>query len=332
MLKLLQVCNVGNIVGGTAACAWSVTKAFPDCEHHLLFFGEITNETRTAFLHCRIETVSKLDENIVRRINPDLGILHNTPRSRLEKRLPCATIQYLHSRITPESSDITVACSDWLAKQYTNPPDVCLQGVPCPSTPEETEARFQKQELTIGRICTPQSRKWPKELIAFYSRLSEEHPTVNWEFIGCPNAMQQELRRACKNRTTFRPAGWQSRENLWRWDAMLYHHPHLAESFGRTVAEAMRAGCIPIVDNKGGFREQIVEGTGFLCGSQEEFLQAVSNLKSPEVRCVRSQHCRKHADELFSLKAFRHRLLDVLELLLGKVVQAAPSPSGRGLG
>ena len=316
MIKLLQVCNVGNVVGGTAACAWSITKAFPDCKHHILFFSAMTEETQTAFAHCRKEAVSKLDGKIVRRIAPDIVIFHNTPRSKIREKLPCPTIQYLHSKITPAFSDLTIACSNWLANRYPDTPEVCLQGVPRPISPEKMESRFLKGELTIGRICTPQLRKWPEESIAFYNFLSKEHPKANWEFVGCPETMRLQLRDACRNRATFLQGGWLSRSQLWRWDAMLYHHPHLTESFGRTVAEAMRAGCIPVVDNQGGFREQIVEGSGFLCLSPEEFSQAVSILKTPNVRCVRSQYCRKHADSLFSFKVFRKNLLHFFESLL----------------
>ena len=48
-MRLLQVCNVGRIVGGTAACAWSITRAFPDLEHHVAFLSSITDETQRGF-------------------------------------------------------------------------------------------------------------------------------------------------------------------------------------------------------------------------------------------------------------------------------------------
>ena len=107
----------------------------------------------------------------------------------------------------------------------------------------------------IGRICTPQQKKWPNDVDEFYGRLADSYPQIRWEFIGCPTELQSRLSTVCHGRTTFLPAGWGARSRLWNWDALLYHNPQVTESFGRTVAEAMRAGCIPIVDDRGGFRE-----------------------------------------------------------------------------
>jgi len=46
--------------------------------------------------------------------------------------------------------------------------------------------------------------------------------------------------------------------------------PEKVEHFGITTVEAMAAGCIPIVVGKGGQKEIISEGTGFLCSDASE--------------------------------------------------------------
>jgi len=162
----------------------------------------------------------------------------------------------------------------------------------------------------IGRICTPQQNKWPNDVDEFYGRLADRYPQIRWEFIGCPAELQTRLSSVCHRRATFLPAAWEARSRLWHWDALLYHNPQVTESFGRTVAEAMRAGCIPIVDDRGGFREQIAEGCGFLCRSPSDFTEAIAALQSAGTRWKMSRECEAHADEQFSLARFGRELLE----------------------
>ena len=79
--------------------------------------------------------------------------------------------------------------------------------------------------------------------------------------------------------------------------------------FFLSAAEAMRAGCIPIVDRRGGFIEQLEPSSGFLCDSLAEFDRAIETLLVPEVRQRLSLKCEEHADRHFSLTRFRTDLL-----------------------
>lgn len=49
MLRILQVCNVGQITGGTAACAWTITRALPWAQHTVAFLSPVSGDTREAF-------------------------------------------------------------------------------------------------------------------------------------------------------------------------------------------------------------------------------------------------------------------------------------------
>jgi glycosyltransferase involved in cell wall biosynthesis len=71
----------------------------------------------------------------------------------------------------------------------------------------------------------------------------------------------------------------------------------------------MRSGCVPIVDDRGGFREPITSGCGYLCEGQQEFAEAISELQSSTHRWKMLRACRAHADETFSLKRFGNELL-----------------------
>ena len=226
-----------------------------------------------------------VDATIIDQASPDIVILHNTPQHRCDKFLLIPTLQYLHSRIQPSVADGVVFCSHWLDSLTPNiDGEVCYQAVPRPKRPRgNSESRDLSHFPTIGRICTPTRAKWPELLPEFYRGAANRFPKVQWEFVGCPGEMQKELTTAWNGRTRFFPASWDAREQLWRWDALLYHNPRVPESFGRTVAEAMRAGCIPIVDNQGGFVEQIAEGCGFLCDDESEFHSAIGGIQSLKI-------------------------------------------------
>lgn len=311
-MRLLQVCNVGNICGGTAACAWTITHAFPRHEHQIVFFSTPTTETIQAFAHCDIHVRRLIDDKTVRELVPDVILLHNTSVDRVDISMNAITVQYHHSAGVRAAATRHIACSSWLTNRIATPAQVLYQPVPVPPRPYPSKTRHLQDEPTIGRICTPTLQKWPRELIPFYHQLSEQFPTVRWEFIGAPEQLRPGLSRACGGRVAFHKAGFAARKHLWRWDALLYHHPTLTESFGRTVAEAMRGGCIPIVDDRGGFCEQIESGrTGFLCGSVNDFKEAIATIVSlPQRRQISLDAIA--ASSQFSLEAFYRQFRSLL--------------------
>jgi glycosyltransferase involved in cell wall biosynthesis len=317
MIRLLQVCNVGEIRGGTGACAWSVTRALPDFHHEVWSLTEPNLETIRAFAPIPIRRPgAKLDQEI-RASTADLVLLHNISRQRLSKILSQPTLNYLHSKINPAPAQQRVVCSEYLNQLYGGKERVLWQGVPRATRPElQTGIRELRKDLIVGRLCTPTDRKWWPDLPEFYGKIATELPDVRFEFIGCPERLQKELQYACQGRSKYAQPGWNIRSKLWTWDVLLYHHPTLPETFGRTVAEACRAGCIPVVDRRGGFVEQLAGEGGLLCDNVDEFIESLRFLRDPAVRWKRSRACRSRAEERFSLTAFRARLLKEFRQLL----------------
>jgi hypothetical protein len=311
-MHLLQVCNVGQIVGGTAACAWSVTRALPQLAHTVAFLSRPDAVTRLAFEPHEVLHWPHCTSDRIQQVRPDLILLHNISVSQSSSWDGAVTIQYVHSAGRRLPADRTVYCSSWLAEQCRAPNATVLwQGVPLPNHPSVPRPRVEGR-LRIGRICTPTARKWPDMLPAFYTHLATQHPHVDWEFVGCPATMQPLLHAACSGRVTFYPANWQARSHVWHWDALLYHHPTLTESFGRTVAEAARAGCIPIVDARGGFTEQleVLGGRGYR--TWPEFADAIAGLSAPKYRQRLSDTIRLEANEQFSFARFGERLQSLM--------------------
>ncbi|MCA9054399.1 MAG: glycosyltransferase family 4 protein [Planctomycetaceae bacterium] len=252
---------------------------------------------------------------MLQQLEADLLVLHNISTDRVCDVTAPLVVQYLHSRITPAAADVTVACSRWLADQY--PSDavdaVLYQPVSLPRPERNAGNRTLRNQLTVGRICTPTPRKWPRELIPFYKRLAQSFPAIDWEFVGCPAGLVEELQAACSGRARFHPASREARLRLWEWDVMLYHHPSLTESFGRTAAESLSAGCIPVVDDRGGFREQVHSECGCLCRDVDAFERSLAQLQDPQLRSRLSRRGRSIASERFSPAAFAVRFRRLIE-------------------
>ena len=330
---LLQCANVGTVVGGTGACAWTVTRALPGLRHTLGFFGAMAPETREVSRGVALCRLGRLEPSLVRDLGADLVLLHYTPAHRVLAPLPAPSVLYLHSYQTaPAPADLTIYCSGWLAERYgADPRLVCHQGVPVPPPPtgsppplrgrdgvgENRARRRGVGDLVVGRLCTPSGRKWPAWLPDFYRDLTRSAPTARWEFVGCPESLHAELRRACDGRARFHEASWSARSHLWNWDVLCYSNPELPESFGRVCAEAMRTGCVPVVDDQGGFREQVEDGrSGFLCRSPAQFAAALGRLEDPSLRRDLGAEACRRADQQFSVTAFARRLRRWMEVVV----------------
>ena len=300
-MRLLQVANVGDVVGGTAACAVAVTRALPDWSHRVAFRSPITTPTRDALAPAAVRGTRRVTPETVR--GADLVLLHNVPPAAVD-RLGVPTLLMRHSATDHAAADRAVCCSRWLRDRMRASEPVVWQAVP-----KVDAGRRSDQPLTIGRLCTPTARKWPPSLVDFTAALAGRHPAVWWEWVGCPDAMQSSLDAACRGRATFHPAGPAARGHLGRWDALLYWHPTLTESFGRVAAEAMRAGCVPIVSRSGGFVEQVAAGTGFLIDGVPEADAALGQLADPAVRRRMSAAAERRGDRCWSHRAMRRRLL-----------------------
>lgn len=89
--------------------------------------------------------------------------------------------------------------------------------------------------------------------------------------------------------------------------------PEKCEHFGMSLVEAMAGGCVPLVVNKGGYKEIITSGlNGVLWNSGEEWLNETTRLMNDENKFQNfSQEAVRRASE-FSQQVFMSKFMDII--------------------
>ncbi|MCC7422014.1 MAG: glycosyltransferase, partial [Planctomycetaceae bacterium] len=310
-MKLLSVANVGTLLGGTGACTYSCVKALPDWQHSVVFFGGMDNGLEDRF-GCEVRKATAITPQLIDEIKPDVILFHNTNPERMPSSFPegCLTVFYQHSAVmslreSRRRCNLVLSVSHHLAKQANIREDFVLyQPVPVPP------AEGERKRITLGRMSTAANKSKWEGAEAFYESLSlVMRSNYELEFVGAPESFEANARQTFTlGRGSFHPASVAARRLLWTWAGMLYSSP-VEESYGRTVCESQRAGCIPIVDRKGGFIEQIRHGeTGFLCSSIDEFADAARKVITG-THGIDIAAMQKAGDERGGLAVWRRKFL-----------------------
>ena len=127
MLRLMQVINVGTVLGGTGACAECITLALPNFSHSIYCLGSIDASATQAFKKYPIFHQKILNREVVRDYDPDIILFHNTGCHRVGDpssfhQCSAVTIQYHHSAGPRLPADIHVSCSGWLSDKLSEIP------------------------------------------------------------------------------------------------------------------------------------------------------------------------------------------------------------------
>ncbi|MBU1071087.1 glycosyltransferase family 4 protein [Patescibacteria group bacterium] len=125
---------------------------------------------------------------------------------------------------------------------------------------------------------------------------------LNVEFIVNPNFKTLQSLYA-KAKIFWHAAGFEIDEQK---------NPDKVEHFGMTTVEAMSAGCVPTVCNKGGQKEIVTSGTGFLWNTIPELVNHTLQLiKSPSLIKRTANKAIKRSKD-FGLKTFETSLKQII--------------------
>ena len=302
-------------MGGTLNCAISITKALPDVHHGIHFVGSRSEASRDVLMS---EHKIEVTEGALRTsiLEPyDLVIFHNTAEANFPARIPenVFPVYYQHSKVggsigLRRRCERSFCVSKFLASQIgMDESTVLYQPVP-----RVKEDRDDSGPVTVIRYCTPNTNKWPEGMEKLYEQILSgiDRDKFYFLFVGCPDPIRKRL-QAVSPKFGFMAASPLAVNLLGTADVLLYDGPE--ETYGRTVCEAQRAGCYPIMSSRGGFIEQIQDNkTGNLCSSAGDFVQALNRFYKWKSESIR-ETLRLAGDSRGSYSAFRKRFLSALK-------------------
>lgn len=200
------------------------------------------------------------------------------------------------------------------------PPIKCIKPLP-----------KKKSILIVGRFEQSGRSKRQYELIELFKQIKDEKLADSWCLILAGRMANEkyfeQLRELAKNRDDihFYPdVKYSELSNLYAESSLFWHacgygenevtNPEKLEHFGIVVAEAMSAGCIPLVINKGGPAEIVQNGvTGYHWSSWEELknysVELISDDKKRERLALSGQ---EYAINNFSENKFEEKFLTIL--------------------
>ncbi len=193
---------------------------------------------------------------------------------------------------------------------------VVHHGVPDPFGALDESRPPERLALTVGPI--DQGTLVQKGHLAF-AQAARELPDVRFVFVGKPlDDAIERLRAEAADNVEF--TGWVSDEQLTDLyaRASVYVQPSRHEGFGLAVAEAMLAGCVPVVVDVTAMPE-VVDGAGVLIASQDPGDVAAGVVEALERGAEGQQAARQRILDEFPMRMRRDGILAVTaEALAGK--------------
>ncbi len=142
--------------------------------------------------------------------------------------------------------------------------------------------------VSVGRFFGFLKDKKHEFLIDSFKKLVDENKLTDWSLSlaggmseGDKEYVDDLIKRAKGYKISFYPnASLDEMKKLYGYAKIYWHasgynetEPEKFEHFGITIVEAMAAGCVPIVINKGGPKEILEDNSGLLWDTQDELLE-----------------------------------------------------------
>lgn len=106
-------------------------------------------------------------------------------------------------------------------------------------------------------------------------------------------------------------------EIFWHAKGINEENPLYFEHFGITTVEAMSAGCVPIVINKGGQKEIVDDSCGFKWNTTEELVSLTENLVKNHDKIAELSKNAVLRSELYTKQSFEKEFRNILKNKLG---------------
>lgn len=219
----------------------------------------------------------------------------------------------------------------WIEKYYRRKIEVLYPPI---DTEEFTLLPKQKIILSVGRFFQEVHCKKQFEMIRAFKKLKTNVESLkNWEYhlVGgvTDDDKAQEYLKNCQDEAQgcliyfHINAPFRELKELYGRAKIFWHatglnedenkYPDRMEHFGMTTVEAMSAGCVPVVINKGGQPEIVRnELDGFLWNNVEELIKYTVRLASEEDLCKAMSDSSIKRSQMFSNTNFEKELKRIL--------------------
>ena len=191
--------------------------------------------------------------------------------------------------------------------------------------------------LSVGRFFTGAYNTKRQDILieAFKALIPKLPMQERWEYHlagSCSDSrgrsLVEDLRAAAQGYPVFFHvnSSYDQLQNLYAGATFFWHgagfgvnealFPEQTEHFGMSTAEAMSAGCVPLVFGRGGQPEIVSHGeSGYLWNSAEELVtQTLSLIAAPSERSVMAENASRKASE-FNRERFDDRFLTFMKIL-----------------
>ncbi len=181
--------------------------------------------------------------------------------------------------------------------------------------------------LSVARFDSPSHAKRHDILIDIFIKLHEKNKTFHLILAGGLKGGEEFIKslkdKAGKLPVEFIPnPDFDKLKELYAKAKIFWHtagysidevaEPEKVEHFGITTVEAMSAGAVPVVINKGGQREIITGESGYLCDSIEEMTQStLSLIDSPQKLKLMSEKAVDRS-KAFSVSVFEKKIISII--------------------
>lgn len=207
---------------------------------------------------------------------------------------------------------------------------------------DEIEGRYQEDKkenliISVGRFFSADHCKRQLDMVKFFINNHEKLKGFEYHLVGTVSTFPQDLEYfnevkrladSVDNIMIHEDCSYEELMDLYTRAKIFWHatgykvdeskNPEKMEHFGITTVEAMSFGAVPVVINKGGQKETVVNGeNGFLWDTEKECIESTLKLAEDEALRIKFSNASVERAKRFSIDEFyeqNRRMMDELSV------------------